>query len=67
MRELLKDIELPVVEQMSLLMVNVTAHKMLNSEGSMASAKLVDVRMKFICDFAKKGAVKPEFVESKLM
>ena len=33
----------------------------------MASAKHVDKRMKFICDYAKKGIVKPKFVESKLM
>uniref|UniRef100_A0AAV1T532 Integrase catalytic domain-containing protein n=1 Tax=Peronospora matthiolae TaxID=2874970 RepID=A0AAV1T532_9STRA len=67
LRELLKEIGLPVTEPMSMLMDNQAAIKMLESEGSMASAKHVDVRMKFICDYAKKGIVKPEFVESKLM
>ena len=33
----------------------------------MSSAKHVDVRMKFICDYAKKSIVRPKFVESKLM
>ena len=67
LQELLKEIGLPVTEPMSMLMDNQAAIKMLESEGSMASAKHVDVRMKFICDYAKKGIVKPEFVESKLM
>ena len=33
----------------------------------MASAKHVDVRMKFIRDYARKAHVKPDFVESRLM
>ncbi|KAG2761559.1 hypothetical protein PC129_g5710 [Phytophthora cactorum] len=33
----------------------------------MTSAKHVDIRVKFICDFARKGIVKPEYVESRSM
>ncbi|CAI5711694.1 unnamed protein product [Peronospora destructor] len=67
LREMLKEIGLPVTEPMSMLMGNQAAIKQLECEGSMSSTKHVDVRMKFICDYAKKGVVKPDFVESKLM
>ncbi|KAG3098960.1 hypothetical protein PI124_g9113 [Phytophthora idaei] len=33
----------------------------------MTSAKHVDIRVKFICGFARKGIVKPEYVESRSM
>ena len=56
-----------MTDPMSMLIINQAEIKILESEGSLASAKNADVRMKFICDFAKKGIVKPEFVESKLM
>ena len=58
---------MPVIEPISMIMDNQAAIKMLESEGSMTSVKYVDVRMKFIFDCAKKGIVKPKFVESKLM
>ena len=50
-----------------MLMDNQAEIKILESKGSMTCAKHVDMRMKFICDCAKNGIVKPEFVESKLI
>ena len=65
LRELLNEIGLPVKETMSMLLDNQEAFKMLESKGIMASSKHVPIKL--ICDFAKKGIVKPEFMESKLM
>ena len=48
-------------------MDNQAAIKQLETEDSMSSAKHVDVRVKFICDVARKGLVNPVFVESRLM
>lgn len=43
------------------------AIEQLTSEESMANAKHVDIRVKFMCDFAKKGIVKPEYAGSRLL
>ena len=67
LRQMLKEIGLPVTEPMSMLMDNQEAIKQLECEGSMSSTKRVNVRIKFIWDYAKKGIVKPEFLQSKLM
>ena len=55
LRELVKEIGLHVTEAMSMQMDNQIAIKMLESERSNASVKHVDVRIKFICDDAKKS------------
>lgn len=67
LRELLKEIGLSMTEPMSLLWNNQAAIKKFECEGSMSNTKHVDVPMKFICDYAKSGTVKPKFMESKLM
>ena len=45
-----------------MVMDNHAAIIQLDNEGSMSSVKHVDVRMKFICDYARKDIVKPKFV-----
>ena len=55
-----------MTEPMSMQMDNQAAIKMLKSKGSMASANYVDVRMKIICNFTKKGIVETKFVELEL-
>ena len=67
LRELLSEIEFIVVQPIKMLMDNWAAIKQLKSEGSMLSAKHVDVRLKFVCNYARKGGAKPDFVESRLM
>ena len=62
LRELVCEIGFRVKNPMSMLMDNQAAIKQLESEGSMSSVKHIDVRIKFICDHARKGSVKPEFV-----
>ena len=52
---------------MSMLMDNQAAIRQLETEGSMSSVKHVDVRIRFICDYARKDVVKPKFVESSVM
>ena len=52
---------------MSMLMDNQAAIRQLETEGSMSSVEHVDVRMKFICDYARKDIVKPMFVKSSFM
>ena len=51
---------------MSMLMDNQAAIKMLESEGS-CQVRSTWIADEFICDYAKKGIVKPKFVESKLV
>ena len=67
LQKLLTEIRLPVTDTMSMSMDNQAAINMLMSEKSMAGAKHVNVWMNFICEFAKKGIVKIEFAESKLI
>ena len=67
LKELVCELGFRVNSPMSMLMDNQAAIKQLQSEGSMSSVKHIDVRMKFICDYARKGSVKPEIVESRLM
>ena len=67
LQKLLTEIRLPVKDTMSMSMDNQAAINMLMSEKSMAGAKHVNVWMNFICEFAKKGIVKIEFAESKLI
>ena len=67
LRELVCEIGFRVKNPMSMLMDNRAAIKQLESEGSMSSVKHIDVRIKFIYDHARKGSVKPEFMESRLM
>lgn len=64
LRELIIEIELWIADPMNMLMDNQASNRQLESEGSIASAKLVDIRMKFICDYTRKHIVKPEFVRS---
>lgn len=52
-----------VEKPMLMLIDNQAAIRQLETEESMSSVKYVDVRMKFICDYARKGVVKPKFVE----
>ncbi|GMF15834.1 unnamed protein product [Phytophthora fragariaefolia] len=56
-----------VVEPVRMHVDNQAAIKQYESEDSMASAKHVDIHIKFVCDFARKGIVKTNYVESRLM
>lgn len=67
LRELINEIELWIADPMNMLMDNQASNRQLESEGCIASAKHVDIRMKFICDYTRKRIVKPEFVGSHVM
>jgi len=67
LRELVRELHVAVSQPMPMHMDNQAAIKQLESEDSMASAKHVDIRIKFICDYARKGIVEPKYVESRLM
>ena len=67
LRELMRKIGFQVKAPMSMLMENQDDIRQLETEGSMSSVKHVDVRMKFICDYARKDIVKPKFMESRIM
>ena len=63
----MREIGLKVEAPMSMLMDNQAAIRQLETEGGMSSVKHVDVRLKFICDYARKDIVKPMFVASSIM
>ncbi|GMF48730.1 unnamed protein product [Phytophthora fragariaefolia] len=67
LRELVRELHHAVSQSMSMHMDNQAAIKQMESEGSMSSAKHVDIRIKFICDYARKGIVETKYVESRLM
>ena len=52
---------------MMMMLKNQDAIKQLESEDYMASVKHVGLSAKYMCDYAKKGLVKPQYVESRLM
>jgi hypothetical protein len=67
LRELVRELHFAVSQPMPMPMDNQAAIKQLESEASMASAKHVDIRIKFICDYARRGIVEPKYVASRLM
>ena len=66
-RELLQEIGQEVHDPMPMFMDNQAAIRQLEAEDSISSAKHVDVRIKFICDYTKRDIVKPRYIESKFM
>ena len=63
LRELVNEVGFQVAEPMCMMMDNQAAFRQLKFEDSMASAKHVDIRLKFIRDYAVRGIVKPEYPE----
>lgn len=55
------------MEPMSTFTDNQAAIRKVEIEESMSSAKHLDVRLKYICDVAKRDIVRPEYLESRLM
>ena len=52
---------------MCMMMDNQAVIQQLESEDSMTSAKHVNIRVKFVRDYAVRGIVKSEYVEPRLM
>ena len=67
LRELVNEVGFLVAEPICMMMDNQAAIQQLKFEDSMASAKHVDIRLKFIRDYAMRGIVRPEYPESRLM
>ena len=67
LRELVNEVGFQVAKPMCLMMEDQAAIQQLESEDSMASAKHVDIRVNFIRDYAMRGIVTPEYVQSRLM
>ena len=63
LRELVNEVGFQVAEPMCMMMDNQAAILQLKFEDSMASSKHVDIRLKFIRDYAMRGIVKPEYPE----
>ncbi|CAH0515967.1 unnamed protein product [Peronospora belbahrii] len=67
LRELMREIGFQVESPMSMLMDNQATIRQLETEGSMLYLNHVDVRLKFMRDYARKDIVKPKSMESRLM
>nr|CCA16586.1 PREDICTED: copia proteinlike putative [Albugo laibachii Nc14] len=63
-RELLQELGLPIVTLMSMMVDNQAAIKKLEGESSSARAKHIDIRVKFVCVQARRGAIIPNCVPS---
>ncbi|GAB9476013.1 unnamed protein product, partial [Globisporangium polare] len=66
-REMLMEVGAVVVTPMPIRVDNQAAIKQIEGEASSTKAKHIDVRVKFLCDYAKRGVVKPHYVRSELM
>ncbi|OWZ15971.1 putative mitochondrial protein, partial [Phytophthora megakarya] len=66
-RELLGELGLEAEEPLPLRVDNRAALKQLDGESSSTKAKHIDVRVKFVGDYTKKGVLKPEYRESATM
>uniref|UniRef100_A0AAV1UPI6 Polyprotein n=1 Tax=Peronospora matthiolae TaxID=2874970 RepID=A0AAV1UPI6_9STRA len=66
-REML--IEIGMAPELPMLMHvdNQAAIRQLEGEASSLKAKHIDVRVKFVCDFARRGIVRAQYVRSELM
>ncbi|KAE9047555.1 hypothetical protein PR003_g3591 [Phytophthora rubi] len=64
-RQLLLEIRLPV-EPMTLMVDNQAAIKQLRTESTSASAKHIDIRIKFVYLHTHQGVIEPVYVESRL-
>ncbi|OWZ15005.1 polyprotein [Phytophthora megakarya] len=52
---------------MALQVENQAALKQLDGEGASAKAKHIDVRIKFVGDYTKRGTLKPGYLEDEKM
>nr|CCA17204.1 AlNc14C31G2902 [Albugo laibachii Nc14] len=64
LRQLFQELGIKIAEPMKLKMYNQAAINQMESEKRTASAKLVDIRFKFICHYAHAQVVQPIFVKS---
>ena len=67
LREMLREIGLEPALPMQLHVDNQAAISQIAGEASSLKAKHVDVRLKFLCDFARRGVVVASYVRSEQM
>ena len=65
-REMLCEIGKPPMLPMALHVENQAALKQLAGEASSLKAKHIDVRLKFVCNYARRGVVAAQYVRSEL-
>ena len=66
-REMLSEIGMTPELPMLMRVDNQAAIRQLEGEASSLKAKHIDVRVKFVCDFARRGIVRAHYVRSELM
>ncbi|CAI5709717.1 unnamed protein product [Peronospora destructor] len=67
LRELLAELRFEVELPMTMEMDNQAATRQMENEESSARAKHIDIKLKFVKVYAKKGIVKPSFVPTDEM
>ena len=65
-REMLSEIGNPLALPMLLHVDNQAALKHMVSDASSLRAKHIDARMKFVCDYVRRGIVVTQYIRSKL-
>ncbi|GMG17047.1 unnamed protein product [Phytophthora fragariaefolia] len=66
-RELLGEMKVPQKVPMKLCVDNQAALKQLEGEQSSGKAKHIDVRIKFVVDYVRRGVLRAEYLETKEM
>ncbi|CAI5706591.1 unnamed protein product [Peronospora effusa] len=67
MKALFDELKLNVIKPMSMWMDKQTAIEQIESEKSMSNAKHVDIKFKFISNYAKDGIVAPNLIKFQAM
>ena len=67
LRELLSELVFVVEFPMKMGMDNQAVIRQLDNEESSVRSKHIDIKLKFIKDYAKKGIVKPTYVSTEMM
>uniref|UniRef100_A0AAV1VLL3 Uncharacterized protein n=1 Tax=Peronospora matthiolae TaxID=2874970 RepID=A0AAV1VLL3_9STRA len=65
-RDMLCEIGKPLMLPMALYVDNQAALKQLAGEASSLKAKHIDVRLKFVCDYARRGIAAAQYLRSEL-
>lgn len=66
-REMLNEFGVSIKLPMSMNVDNRAAIKQVEGEASSAKAKHIDVRVKFLCEYARRGIIEPIYVRSEMM
>ena len=67
LREMLSEVGIAPALPMKLYVSNQAAISQISGEASLVKAKHIDVRLKFLCDFSRRGVIAACYLRSEMM